>query len=157
MADLLECLLQIKGLRETADRLSALATTVDVRRWTEPPPFGGPSAADLLAQMAEIEIVHGAWLRLMLASLRPMLAAFEDNELLNVARRHEWNVTQALDQFLAYRRDNLDLLDRCSSADLSRTGVHATRREMTVADLVALMLASDTERFGEIRRALQSG
>lgn len=154
MADLLECLLQIKGLRETADRLAALATTVDARRWIEPPPFGGPSASDLLAQLAEIEMVHGAWLRLMLASLRPALAAFEDRDLLGVARRHAWGVTQALDQFLAYRRDNLDLLDRCSAADLARTGLHATRREMTVADLIAVMLASDTQRVGEIRRAL---
>ncbi len=99
-------------------------------------------------------MVHGAWLRLMLASVRPVLAAFEDRDLLDVARRHGWDVTQALEQFLSSRRDNLELLDRCSAADLSRVGLHATRREMTVADLVALMLQSDTDRFADIRRAV---
>jgi hypothetical protein len=155
MADLLECLLQIKGLRETANRVAALATRVQGTRWTEPPRFGGPPASDLLAQMAEIELVHGAWLRLMLASLRPTLAAFEDRALLDVARRHDWDVARAVDRFLAYRRDNLELLDLCSAGDLARTGIHATRREMTVADLVALMLASDAERLAEINSALQ--
>jgi hypothetical protein len=154
MADLLECLLQLKGLRETADRVSALASGVDGRRWTEAPADGGPCAADLLAQMVQIEIVHGGWLRLMLASTRPVLAASDDRALLEIGRRQGWDVTRALDRFLAYRRDNLDLLDGCSAADFSRTGLHATRREMTVADLVALMMAGDTERVGEIRRAL---
>jgi hypothetical protein len=157
MADLLECLLQVKGLRETADRLSALAAEADAQQWTQPPPDGGLCAADLLTLLVEIEIVHGSWLRLMLASPRPLLAAFDARALLEVGRRHLWTAAQALDRFFTYRRDNLDLLDRCSAADFSRTAVHATRREMTVADLVAVMMATDTERVGEIRSALRRG
>ena len=144
MSDLLECLLQIKGLRETADRLAEVASGERAA-----------GAAHLLARMAEIELVHGAWLRLMLAAPRPSLPGFEDRALGDVARRHHWDVTRARDRFLAYRRDNLELLDGCSADDLARTAVHATRREMTVADLVALMLASDVERLAEINRTLQ--
>jgi hypothetical protein len=154
MADLLECLLQIKGLRETADRVAVLVHRVEPTRWMQAAPGNGPCAADVLAQLAEIESLHGEWLRLMLASSRPVLSAFDDRALFDVARRHGWEPPAALDRFLAHRRHNLEVLDRCSAADLSRVGVHPVRREVSVADLVAVMLANDVDRLGEIRRAL---
>ena len=103
------------------------------------------------------QIVHGDWLRLMLGSSRPVLAASDTRAALERARRHAGSATGTLGRLLEYRRENLDRLDRCSAADFSRVGVHPTRREMSVADLVALMMASDAECVGEIRRALQSG
>ncbi len=154
MVDLLECLLQIKGLHETADRLVALVERAGAEQWNHPPGAEGPNAADLLARLAEIEILHGVWLRLMLASAHPALPVSEEHGPVNVGRERHWEVREALECFLAGRRDNLELLDGCSANDLTRTGVHPIRREMTVADVVALMLATDVERLGEIRRAL---
>jgi hypothetical protein len=154
MADLLECLLQIKGLRETADRLAALVKSVDANRWNHAPGPEEASAADLLVRLAEIEILHGVWLRLMLASARPALPVFDEHGLVNLGRYRHWEVNEALERFLARRGDNLELLESCSANDLSRTGVHPIRRDMTIADVVALMLATDVERLGEIRRAL---
>jgi len=153
MADLLECLLQIKGLRETADRVAALVKSVDANRWNHAPGPDEASAADLLVRLAEIEILHGVWLRLMLASARPALPIFDEHGLVNLGRCH-WEAKEALERFLVRRHDNLELLDTCSANDLCRTGVHPIRRDMTIADLVALMLATDVERLGEIRRAL---
>ena len=155
MSDLLECLLQIKGLRETVDRVTALVQDFDTDGWSRAAP-AGPSAAELLGQLAEIESLHGASLRLMLAAPRPGLPAFDAQSLLALGRYRRWNAGEALERFLARRRDNLDLLDHCSADDLSRTGLHPIRREMTVADLVALMLASDVDRLGEIRRVLRT-
>ncbi len=152
MADLLECLLQIKGLRETADRVAALAANVDEARWTRPGGAGRPSAADLLRKMAEIEVVHGAWLRVMLASPHPSLPAVENSTQSVIApggSALEW-----AERFLAHRRANLALLDHCSATDLARTAVHPTRRVISMADLVAMMLAGDTEWLGEIRSLL---
>ncbi len=154
MSDLLECLLQIKGLRETMERLSSLLNTVDESRWTQRAPGGGPSAGELLDLLAEIESVHAEWLRLMLTTSRPALTALDQRGLIERARRRGRGVRDGLDAFLVARRGNLELLDRCSAADLSRTAAHPARREITVADLVAVMLARDAERVGEIRRIL---
>ncbi len=153
MADLLECLLQIKALRETADRVNGLAATVDAARWTEAPPERGASPADLLAEWVDLEVVYGAWLRLMLASA-PVLPALDDGAFGDVGRRHHWSLHAAVDRFLRYRYDNLELLDGCSADDLARTALHASRRQVTLADLIARWLASDVDRFAAIRRAL---
>ncbi len=149
MADLLECLLQIKGLRETAKRLSALAHDVEAARWTRPAPGNGPSAAALTVHLAEAESLHGAWLRRTLTITQPALGQVDD-----LGAAGTLQAQPGLDRFLALRRDNLALLDRCSAEDLARSSVYPTRREMTVADLVAVMLASDTEALGKIRQAL---
>jgi len=154
MADLLECVLQIKGLRETVDRLSGLASSVHPDRWNEPAGPGTPNAGELLARLADLEILFGAWLRLIVGAEQPLLPPIEEQTAAALARFRSWSPAEALDRFLRRRLDNLDFLDRCSAEDLARAGTHAARRRLTVADVVATMLASDSERVAEIRRAL---
>ncbi len=154
MADLLECLLQIKGLRETVDRVTALAGHVREDRWNAAAEPGGPTARELLARLADLEGVYGSWLRLMIAAERPILPPIEEAALAALARFRDWTSAVALDRFVARRSDNLELLDRCSADDLARVAEHPVRRRLTVADVVATMLASDFERLAAIRRAL---
>ena len=155
MADLLECLLQIKGLQETAGRIAGLVSTVDAARWAEPPAGGGTiSASQLLARLAEIESLHAGSLRAMLALPAPALPRLEPAAAAGDAQQDTRPPAQALERFLANRRENLDILDRCSAEDLSRTGPGPNGRAISVADLVAFMLANDVETTGEIRRVL---
>jgi hypothetical protein len=160
MADLLECVLQIKGLRGTIDRLAVLVSDTPGGVWAaRDEAHGGAavlSAIDLLARLAEIELVHATAVRLMLTTARPVLPAVDESALLALGRRRHWSAQDAFDRFLARRRDNLELLDGCGADDLSRVGVHPSRRAMTLADLIAVMLATDVEHVGEIRRALSA-
>jgi hypothetical protein len=153
MADLLECLLQIKGLRETCARLATLARSLDSGRWNESRSGGRLTARELLVRMAETELLYGAVLRQMVGGAR-IVSAVEPQSLDFVAGRLKWSAGQALERFTSRRRDNLEVLDACSAEDLSRKARHPVRREVTVADLVALMLATDVEQVGEIRRAV---
>ncbi len=146
MADLLECLLQIKALRETADRIRTVVTAAGAP--------GHAAAAAPLARLAEIEWLHGAWLRLMLTAVAPALPAFDGPAIDALDRYRRSDAERALDRFVVRRRDNLELLDNCSADDLSRIGVHPGRRQVTVADVVALMLATDMEHLGAIRRGM---
>lgn len=154
MADLLECVLQVKGLHETVERLRTLAGNTAAEQW-DGRPGEGPGARELLARLAELELVHGAGLRLILCAPGAVLPAVNEEALLELARLRQWTTGEAFDRFAARRRDNLDILDRCSAADFARHGVHPTRRETSIADLVALMLAADAEHVGDIRRALR--
>jgi hypothetical protein len=45
------------------------------------------------------------------------------------------------------------MLDRCTAADLAGVVAWSGRPSTSVADLVAIMLANDTEALGELRRA----
>jgi hypothetical protein len=154
MADLLECLLQIKGLRESANRVEALVARADAARWRERAGPQSPTAGELLTRLAELELVHGAALRLCLVGGASTLPFADEAALLQITRFHQWSPPEALRCFLMRRAENLDILDRCDGDDLARRGAHPVRRHPTVADLVATMLASDFEHLGDMRRAL---
>ncbi len=148
MADLLECLLQIKGLHGTIERLDALGAATAPDRWNE-------QACAILSSLAEMEIVYGAAIRLMLTEVEPRLPAADRTALSTLGARQQCTPQRAFERFAVRRRDNLDLLDNCTAEDLSRIGHHPSRRAMTLADLIAVMLAGDVEAVGEIREALR--
>jgi hypothetical protein len=156
VADLLECLIQIKGLAETPRRLeqrtASAASTGAIRL---------SAAARVARRMAEAETCFGRCLALMLAEVEPVLPVLPrvagisgnvaglDGASMPAGReadagRH-WR-----DQFSARRAATLAVLDRCSAAQLNRIGLEASRRPLTVADLVAVMLAHDTDSLGEV-------
>jgi len=141
VADLLECLIQIKGLAETPRRLGAR-----VRRATEAHAFAG--VAHVARRLALAEARFASCLTLMLSEERPALPSLDLASLAAEASREpgEW-----LQEFGWRRGEVLRLLDRCSAADLGRVGFEPARGPMTVADLVAVMLAHDTDRLGELR------
>jgi hypothetical protein len=120
MADLLECVIQIKALRE-AIRVGTRATD------------GGTSAE------ANPVTVSGVWQRMAEAEQRYAVAL--------------GTAIAGGAQFLAMRGANLARLDRCTAAELAGFVEWPGRPSTTVADLVAIMLANDTEALGELRRA----
>jgi uncharacterized damage-inducible protein DinB len=60
----------------------------------------------------------------------------------------------ALERFRNRRGETIELLASCSAEDLERVGLHPLRREVTIADLVAIMLAHDTDHIGQMRERL---
>ncbi len=145
MADLLECLIQIKGVADTPRRLEARLA-----------PHGrdgraSPRGARVARRLAEAELRFALCLGLMLSADRPALPALpamacdEAAEPLGDAAR--WQAT-----FAARRAETVAVLDRCSAEQLGRVGLDPSRGSMTVADLVAVMLAHDTDCLGEVDR-----
>jgi hypothetical protein len=70
------------------------------------------------------------------------------------ARYFDWPLPVAAERFERRRRENLELLETCSAEDLGRTGIHPSRGRITVADMVAVMLAHDADHVGQIRSRL---
>jgi hypothetical protein len=154
VADLLECVIQIKGLAETPLRLAALAERADEPRWRVRPAPAVWAPIEVLGHLADSELIAGARLRAILTIVEPALQAFDGARLAERARYLEWPLATALDRFRGRRNETLELLDRCSAEDLCRTGIHPTRGRLTVADMVAVMLAHDADHAGQIRTRL---
>ncbi|HPC84656.1 MAG TPA: DinB family protein [Thermoanaerobaculaceae bacterium] len=154
MADLLECLLQLKALAQTPERLAELASRAESGRWRQRPVPGERAPLEVLAHMAEAELAYSTQLRLVLGADRPLLPPFEPAAPTARADGVSGSVETVLESFTARRRDNLELLERCNASDLARTGRHPVRGEVTVADLVALLLAHDIDHLGELRQGL---
>ncbi len=154
MADLLECLVQIKALAETPRRVHDLARRAPAAAWTAKPDANTWAPIEVLAHLADAELFFATRLRLMLTAERPTLEAYDQEALAARSNYLAWPLTRALARFAERRESNLELLQASSAADLERVGVHRQRGALTVADLVALMLAHDTAHTGQMRTRL---
>jgi len=135
MADLLECIIQTTALRE--------ALRVGTRFLD-----GGSSL-----EMGPVTI-SGVWQRMATAERRYAVAL--GTTIAGDAAPAPPDVGPAaeVEEFVAMRRANLAKLDRCTGAELAGFVEWTGRPLTTVADLVAIMLANDTEVLGELRRAV---
>jgi uncharacterized damage-inducible protein DinB len=154
MADLLECLLQIKALASTSDRLGSLMTAAAPERWLLRPAPEVWAPVEVLAHLADVELLFGTRVRMVLTSERPVLALFDQRALAMRANYLAWPPALALERFSTRRHETVELLESCDAAELGRVGIHPKRGDVTIADLVALLLAHDTDHFGQMRQRL---
>ncbi len=129
MADLLECLIQIKALGE------ALA---------------GPSC-DSSGESADGELAR-VWERMADAERRYANALGTRLAGGPPPARSQEGAAAASVVFASLRRANLEMLDRCTAAQLSALVDWPGRPSTTVADLVAIMLAHDTALLAVLRQ-----
>jgi uncharacterized damage-inducible protein DinB len=154
MADLLEALVQIKALAETPARVAALLRSAAPEAWARRPGPGVWAPVEVLAHLADAELFYGTRVRLVLTSERPFLQPFQGAVLAELAGYISWPPAVAFERFRSRRAETVELLSTCSATGLERVGVHPARGEITVADLVALALAHDTDHVGQMRERL---
>jgi len=133
MADLLECLIQVKALRET------LGMVMPGHSATISPDTGPVTASGVWQRMAEAERRYAAALGTD-AGIRPGITSLAEHS------------ESPLEEFVRLRQVNLARLEGCTAAQLAGPVEWPGRRSTTVADLVAIMLASDTDVLGALRR-----
>lgn len=143
MADLLECLIQIKGVADTPRRLAVLAA--DLRANAVVPADAERRVRDVTARLAAAEMVFRDCLSMMLAVESPALPVLPGTQSSSPS---PLSAAEAAAVFAARRAATVQVLDRCSAEQLNRIGIEPSRGPMTVADLVALMLAHDTDSLG---------
>ncbi len=163
VADLLECLIQIKALRDTAARVVATlpgTAPADARgRLVNARIETLAASEEAFSRILRASLPHGPSLA---RSAAPPDAAAPADPPAPVGSNSPAPDPEApwaapLRRFVATRRATLALLDRCSAADLSAPTPFPGRGMTTVADLVALMLAADTLAVGDLRAAAETG
>ena len=151
MADFLECLIQIKALRESAPRLRTLASGAPAERWRIRPAENVWSPLEVLAHLADAELFFGTRIRLILTNDHPHLEPYDQEALANRAGYRDWPLETALTRFETRREETLELLASCSASELARVGTHRTRGMLSLDTMVAIMLGHDTGHVGQIR------
>jgi uncharacterized damage-inducible protein DinB len=154
VADLLEALVQIRALAETPQRVADLLRRAAPEAWTRRPGPGVWAPVEVLAHLADTELFYATRVRLILTGERPLLQPFDGAVLAQRAHYLAWPPGLALERFRSRRTETLELFSTCSAAELERVGVHPLRGETSVADLVALALAHDTDHVGQMRERL---
>ena len=134
----------------TAARLRTLARDTPAEVLRRRPAPGKWSAVEIIAHLADVEIV-GSWrFRLILAHDGVAVQTFNQDEWVTNLRYQDTDPGESIDLFDAARTANLRLLRRVEPSRLENHGVHPERGRETVAYLVRLFAGHDLNHLSQI-------
>lgn len=139
-------------LRATADSLRRVVDGMSEEQMSQPEAPGKWSVRQVLRHLADSDLVWAWRLRMVLAQDRPPLTGYDQDAW--AARLHYQDAPSAesIDEFEVVRRGNLRLLQRASTADLERVGVHAERGDESLAHMMRLYAGHDLLHIRQIER-----
>jgi uncharacterized damage-inducible protein DinB len=141
-------------LASTPDRLRQLTTGCDPAMLAWSPDRAHWSVAQILAHLADAEIV-GAWrFRSMLAHDGVAMQAYDQNQWATTFRYEQADPAVSIETFAANRRATLALLHRVDSAALEHAGLHAERGRESVMHLVRMHAGHDLNHLVQIEALL---
>jgi hypothetical protein len=115
------------------------------------------SARQMLAHLADSELVGGFRFRMILAHDRPPLAAYDQDLWARKLHYEAMDVDHALDTFAALRASNVRLMESASPAERKRIGIHAERGEESLEFLMKIYAGHDLvhqKQLARIRKAV---
>lgn len=111
---------------------------------------------EIVAHLADVEVVYGHRLRQALAEPKPNFAPMDQEAWAANLGYMDAPIADLLDAFRAARKANIRLLRRVAEADLSKGGFHPELKGVhTVADLIQRMAKHDPNHLGQIERLKQ--
>jgi uncharacterized damage-inducible protein DinB len=141
-----------------AERLDVLRSTLEglplavsgvARADDEAPQRGGWSLREVVAHLADAELVYGVRLRLLVGTDDPHLEGYDQERWAQRFARLE-TVTTALERWRVQREANLRLLGSLSEAEWARTGLHAERGVESVDDQLIRMCEHDNGHLRQL-------
>jgi hypothetical protein len=112
------------------------------------------SITEIIAHLAEDELVTSWRYRQMIESSGCALASFDQDQWSRLGDYRSWKFLDALDMFALLREANLRMLRNLSTDEWDRFGVHAERGRISVRDLARHMAGHDMNHVDQIRSIL---
>lgn len=137
---------------EMVPALQAAVADLDEERRRRPERPGKWSVNEVVAHLADSELVFGYRVRRVLAEDRPALEGYDQDRWADRLRYRTAHLSESLALFTAMRTGNLRLLRALTPADLSRVGLHSERGEESVAHMIRLYAAHDLVHRRQIDR-----
>jgi uncharacterized damage-inducible protein DinB len=139
-------------LRQTEPALRRAVAGLSPGQLRQPEQPGKWSIAQILAHLADGDVVWAWRMRLILAQDRPPLTGYDQDLWAQRLHYDEADPAESLDLFGHLRRANLRLLARASAEDLKRVGVHVERGEESLEHLLRLYAGHDLLHLRQIER-----
>jgi uncharacterized damage-inducible protein DinB len=98
---------------------------------------GAWSAAELVAHLADTDLVYAERMKRVIAEDDPQLLGFDESAWIARLGCDAMLVEEAVNLLAANRRWMTQVLRRCVDADFARAGNHSERGRVTLADLLA--------------------
>jgi hypothetical protein len=138
----------------TANKLARLIKGVPVSRLRKRPAPDKWSVSEILAHLADSEIVGGFRMRLILGAPGTPIPAFDQDRWVSSGHYDKRNPGQSVEQFRTLREANLALLKSLTPEQWKHHGVHAERGVETIDRITHMFAGHDLNHLQQIERIL---
>ncbi len=126
----------VKSLASAPKRLLKLVEQIPAGAMKQPMAPGKWTAHELLAHLADFELVMSARCRLIAFQDNPVLASYDQAPWLEGWRREKESLDETIVRFLALRNAQVALFRNLPEAGWKRYGTHTAEGRLTIRDLM---------------------
>ena len=137
-------------LAETPRAIASLFDKMGPGKAYEAPAPGKWSPGEIVAHLADCELVFGFRLRQTLAEDNPTIQPFDQDKW--ATKYNAIEPAEALASFSAFRKWNLMLLEASLPAAAKRPVTHPERGAMTFQTIVETMAGHDLNHLGQLKK-----
>jgi len=142
----------LKVQAATAAKLGRLIHRAPAAKLRKRPAPGKWSAAEILAHLADCEIVTGWRMRQILGAPGTPIQPFDQDDWARTCHYEKRDARKSLEQFRSVREGNLALLKSLSPEQWKHHGMHAERGVETIEHIVHMMAGHDLNHLGQVER-----
>jgi hypothetical protein len=139
---------------ETAKTLDRLIDGVSTARLRQRPAPGKWSVSEILAHLADGEIVGAFRIRFILGSPGAPIVAYDQDKWVTSGHYDTRDPRKSLEQFRVLREANLALLESLEPEQWQHYGVHSERGQESIAQIVRLFAGHDLNHLRQIEGIL---
>jgi hypothetical protein len=136
----------------TPKKLGRLIVRASAAKLRKRPAPGKWAAAEILAHLADCEIVTGWRMRQILGAPGTPIQAFDQDAWAAAGHYEKRDARKSLEQFRVVREANLALLKSLAPEQWKLHGMHAERGVETIEHLVHMMAGHDLNHLGQVER-----
>lgn len=145
----------VSVLQETPGKLAELLKLQPVDLLKRPTAPGKWSVTEILAHLADAEMVLGFRVRLMVGQPGVPIQAFDQDVWATFSHYDQIPALEALERFTVNRRANVKLLRSLTPEQLEHHGMHTERGRETVAHVLKMWAGHDLNHRGQIEGMLE--
>ena len=144
----------VKVQAATPKKLERLVGRVSSSKLRKRPAPDKWSVAEILAHLADAEIVIGWRVRLILGAPGTPIQAFDQNSWVGACHYDKRSPRESLAQLGAVRAANLALYKSLTAEQWKHYGIHSERGQESVEHIVRMMAGHDLNHLQQIERVL---
>lgn len=145
----------LKVQAATAKKLERLTKATPVSKLRKRPAPGKWSAGEIIAHLADCEIVTGWRMRQILGAPGIPIQPFDQDAWAAACHYEQRDPRKSLEQFRAAREGNLALLKSLAPEQWKHHGVHAERGVESLEHIVRLMAGHDLNHLAQVEQIVR--
>jgi hypothetical protein len=144
----------LKVQAATPKKLERLIKGVPVSKLRKRPALDKWSVVEILAHLADTEIVGGFRVRMILGTPGTPIQGFNQDAWVTSGHNDKRDPRKSVEQFRAFREANIVLLKSITPEQWKHHGIHSERGEETVEHIVRMFAGHDLNHIRQIERIL---